>query len=62
MATAAFSGNRIRFSYCEVGRAIGLLKEQYAVGTVEIKVVRYPTKENYYKVVINLYADRRIGS
>ena len=40
MATAALSGNRIKFSYCGLERAIALLKEQYAVGTVEVKVVR----------------------
>ena len=40
MATAALSGSRIKFSYCRVGRAIGLLKEQYAVGTVEVRIVQ----------------------
>ena len=40
MATAALSGNRIKFSYCGLDRAIALLKEQYAVGTVEVKMVR----------------------
>ncbi len=40
MATAVLSGNRIKFSYCSLDRAIALLKEQYAVGTVEIKVVQ----------------------
>ena len=39
MATAALSGNRIKFSYCGVGKAITLLKEQYAVGNVEVKLV-----------------------
>ncbi len=39
MATAELVGNRIKFSYCGVGRAIALLKEQYAVGNVEIRVV-----------------------
>ena len=40
MATATLSGNRIRFSYCGLGRAIALLNGQYAVGTVEIKVIQ----------------------
>jgi len=39
MATAALSENRIKFSYCEVEKAITLLEGQYTVGTVEIKVV-----------------------
>ena len=39
MATAVLVGNRIKFSYCSLGRAYALLKEQYAVGTVEIKIV-----------------------
>ncbi|MDJ0596542.1 MAG: metal-dependent hydrolase [Pleurocapsa sp. MO_226.B13] len=40
VATAVLSGSRIKFSYCSLGRAIALLKEQYAVGTVEVKVVQ----------------------
>ncbi len=40
MATAVLSGSRIKFSYCELERAIALLREQYAVGSVEIKIVR----------------------
>ncbi len=40
MATATLSGSRIKFSYCELERAIGLLRGQYALGTVEIKVVQ----------------------
>ena len=40
MVTAALSGNRIKFSYCSLERAIAILKEQYAVGTVEIKIVQ----------------------
>ncbi len=49
MATAALSGNRIKFSYCSLDRAIGfasaqsaiaLLKEQYAVGTLEVRIVQ----------------------
>ncbi len=40
MATAALSGTRIKFSYCGLGRAIALLREQYAVGTVEVRIVQ----------------------
>ena len=40
MATAALSGNRIKFSYCRLDRAIAFLKDQYALGTLEIKVVQ----------------------
>ena len=41
MATTVLSGNRIKFSYCELGRAIVILKDQYAVGTIEIRVVQF---------------------
>ncbi|MGK7937575.1 MAG: metal-dependent hydrolase [Xenococcaceae cyanobacterium] len=40
MATAALNGNRIKFSYCRLSRAIVFLKDQYAVGTLEVKVVQ----------------------
>ena len=40
MATAALSGNKIKFSYCSLDLAIALLKKQYAVGTVEVKLVQ----------------------
>ena len=40
MATAALSGSKIKFSYCELGNAITLLKEQYAVGNIEVKIWR----------------------
>ena len=40
MATAALSGNRIKFSYCGLERAIAYLNEQYAVGTVDVKIVQ----------------------
>ncbi len=40
MATAALSGSRIKFSYCSLSRAIAFLKDQYALGTLEIKVVQ----------------------
>jgi inner membrane protein len=46
MATAVLSGNRIEFEYCGVSRAIAYLNVQYAVGTVEIKVVQPRAK--YY--------------
>ena len=41
MATAALSGNRIKFSYCSLDRAIALLKEQFAVGTVEVRIISF---------------------
>ena len=40
MATAALSGNRIKFSYCSLDKAIALLKGQYAVGNVEVRIVQ----------------------
>jgi inner membrane protein len=40
MVTAEVVGSSIKFSYCHLGRAIAFLNEQYAVGTVEIKVVQ----------------------
>ena len=40
MVTATLVGSRIRFSYCGLERAIVYLKDQYAVGTVEVKVVQ----------------------
>ncbi len=44
MATATLSGNRIRFKYCGLDRAIAILNAQYAVGTLEIKVVQPRSK------------------
>ena len=44
MATAVLNGNRIKFEYCGLDRAIAFLKDQYAVGTVEIKVVQLRAK------------------
>ena len=40
MVTAELVKSSLKFSYCELGRAISLLKEQYAVGTVEVKILR----------------------
>ena len=40
MVTATLSGNRVKFSYCSLGRAIALLKGQYAVGGVEVRIVQ----------------------
>ncbi len=39
-ATASLSGSRIAFSYCPLDEAIAYLNEQYAVGTLEIKIVQ----------------------
>ena len=49
MATAALSGNRIEFEYCGLSRAIVYLKDQYAVGTLEIKVVQPRSKYDIQK-------------
>ena len=40
MATASISASSIKFSYCGLERAIVFLKDQYAVGTLEVKVVQ----------------------
>ena len=40
MATAVLSGSKIKFSYCNLSRAIIYLNAQYALGTLEIKVVQ----------------------
>jgi inner membrane protein len=40
MVRAELVGSSIKFSYCELGRAIALMSEQYAVGAVEVKIVR----------------------
>ncbi|MGL5831711.1 MAG: metal-dependent hydrolase [Waterburya sp.] len=40
MVTAELVGSSLKLNYCELERAIVLLKEQYAVGTVEVKVVQ----------------------
>ncbi|MGL5941126.1 MAG: hypothetical protein ACRC2S_12155 [Waterburya sp.] len=40
MVTAELAGSSLKLNYCELERAISYLKEQYAVGTVEIKVVQ----------------------
>ncbi|MEM8723126.1 MAG: metal-dependent hydrolase [Cyanobacteria bacterium P01_G01_bin.39] len=39
MATAALSGNRIKFSYCSLDKAIVLLNGQYAIGAIELKIM-----------------------
>jgi inner membrane protein len=40
MVTAEVVGSSLKLNYCGLERAIALLKEQYAVGTLEIKVVQ----------------------
>ena len=40
MVTAQLVGSRVKFDYCSLERAIALLKEQYAVGTVEVRILR----------------------
>ncbi len=46
MVTASISGSRVKFSYCRLENAIALLKDQYAVGTVEVRIVK-PQLFNY---------------
>ena len=40
MVTAALSGSRIKFKYCGLDRASAILREQYAVGTLEIRIIQ----------------------
>ena len=40
MVTVEVVGNSIKFSYCELSRVIAYLREQYAVGSVEVKVIQ----------------------
>ncbi|MGL6338098.1 MAG: hypothetical protein ACRC80_03030 [Waterburya sp.] len=40
MVTAKLVGSQVNFSYCSLRDAIALLKEQYAVGSVEVKILR----------------------
>ena len=46
MVTASVVGSRIKFSYCGLERAIAYLNEQYAVGTLEIKLVQPKPSNN----------------
>jgi inner membrane protein len=38
--TAQVVGSSLKFSYCGLDRAIAFLKDQFAVGTLEVKVVQ----------------------
>ena len=38
--TASLSGTTLKLTYCPLDDAIALLREQYAVGTVEVRIVR----------------------
>ncbi|MBW4536175.1 MAG: hypothetical protein KME09_19750 [Pleurocapsa minor HA4230-MV1] len=40
MVTAKLFESNITFSYCDLGRAIAYLNDQFAVDTLEIKVVQ----------------------
>jgi inner membrane protein len=44
MATAEVVGSSLSLNYCELSRAIVFLNEQFAVGTLEIKVVQPRSK------------------
>ena len=39
-ATASLNGTTLKLSYCPLDKAIALLREQYAVGTVEVRIVQ----------------------
>ena len=39
-ATVSLNGTTLKLSYCPLGEVIALLREQYAVGTVEVRIVR----------------------
>ena len=39
MQKASLSGGSLKFSYCPIDTAIALLKGQYAVGTIEVKII-----------------------
>ncbi|MGB5710332.1 MAG: hypothetical protein WBM44_05430, partial [Waterburya sp.] len=38
-ATASLNGTTLKISYCPLDKAIALLREQYAVGNVEVRIV-----------------------
>ena len=38
--TASLNGTTLKLSYCPLDKAVALLREQYAVGTVEVKIVQ----------------------
>ena len=38
--TASLNGTTLKISYCPLDRAIALLREQYVIGAVEVKIVR----------------------
>jgi inner membrane protein len=40
MVTAVLSGSSLKLNYCGLGNAIAFLKEQYVVGSVEVKLVQ----------------------
>ncbi|PSB08896.1 hypothetical protein C7B62_15090 [Pleurocapsa sp. CCALA 161] len=40
MVTAQLVGSRVKFDYCSLDDAIALMIEQYAVGSVEVKILR----------------------
>jgi inner membrane protein len=40
MVTASVVGSSLKLNYCGLSRAIAYLREQYAIGTVEVKIVQ----------------------
>ncbi len=41
--TVSLNGTTLKLSYCPLDRAIALLREQYAVGTIEVRIVQSQT-------------------
>lgn len=45
-ATASLNGTTLKLSYCPMSKAIALLREQYAVGSIEIKIYSKPLQSS----------------
>ncbi len=42
--TTVVVGSSLKLNYCELDRAISLVRKQYAVGTVEVRIVQLRQK------------------
>jgi inner membrane protein len=40
MVTASVVGSSLKLNYCSLEQAIAFLKDQYAIGAVEVKIVQ----------------------
>ena len=38
-ATASINGTTLKISYCPLDDAIALLDDQYAIGTIEVRII-----------------------